>query len=731
MHIRTITAAAAFSALLATPHVLAKPQPGLFDRIGDAWDDLIHGPRDQNAQPVIAPIESVQPAMSASKLVSEVQASMSQAAKSQSSASVSRASAVSNAHTRSRRFSAAGSVPQSSFESDSESQVDVEVGEDKRSLLDTISDKIDEINPFDDDEQESLPPVPELHVEEEKRSLLDSVSDAMDDLNPFSDGQEDSPPVKEWVQGSKIIQDYTPTDGLLPPDQNAILLSDSYSILSTPSLTATAELLKILPTSLSGDQLSSLAAAISSMQASAASVATATTTGKANSMTPPASSASLKGKNNKVTIVVDAAMLETAFFNTPSPTTATINAKAKMTPGPVNLEAEAKVPMASGGAPGPIMPQPVAIELDTEDDDQVSFLGPVTPLMQPVNPVIAPDQIIPLPPFGLDQLQVDIERRASDENSVIIQDDTPGADTMPIGGKASKTPRARGSDLPRATVFPGPPDGLPGLKKSAQPAGQAGFSVDKGFGRPPQAGQPVGSPSVAPNDAAYDAPPLALARRHSPMTTQSVYHALMHQREDPAAARPSIQVPRQPVAEYVQKQRSLLQKTAQEIQDGLKTQLEERLEERRLLQEAIRNGETQRTSRRQKRFSIEFKKVKREKRRLFFEGKKMDRIIKHNETLGGSPDGSVWSVRYLKKGVLAELEERGDVVNVTRSKIQTLLEKAQEEGKSVEDLGLSAAKGAVGDKLNASQHVWVTRDKWDKLVELAGPLQPRKDRTTK
>ncbi|KAM0792079.1 hypothetical protein ACM66B_004783 [Microbotryomycetes sp. NB124-2] len=471
------TAAAVFiTALLATPHVLATPQPGFFDRIGEAWDDLVHG----GIEPT--PIESLEPVVSASKLASEIQATLSAAAISQSSAAASKASSAAAKQQRpdrSRRAST-GTVPESSFESDSESHVEIQV------------------------------------EQEEKRSLLDSISDTIDDLNPFTDDAEENAPLaEEWVQGDTIIRDYTPADGLPPSDENAILISDSYSILSTPSFTATLDLLKILPTSLSRDQLSSLAAAISSLQKSAASAATATTTGTKSTMTPPASSSSSKGKSNKVTIVVDAAMLETDFYGTPSPTTATVNARAKMTPGPVNLEAEAKISLASGGPPAPPVAQPIAIELDTEDDDLVSFLGPVTPPLPtpPASPVISPDQVVPVPPFGLEQVQVDIERRGIlvQDNTVIIQDDTPGAATMPIRGKA--TPPAKGADLPRETVFPGPPDGPPGLNKDSKPVGQAEFSVDKGYGRPPHAGKPVGLPEAVPNDAAYDAPP-TVARRH-------------------------------------------------------------------------------------------------------------------------------------------------------------------------------------------------------------------------
>ncbi|KAM0792080.1 hypothetical protein ACM66B_004784 [Microbotryomycetes sp. NB124-2] len=223
------------------------------------------------------------------------------------------------------------------------------------------------------------------------------------------------------------------------------------------------------------------------------------------------------------------------------------------------------------------------------------------------------------------------------------------------------------------------------------------------------------------------------------MTTQSIYHALMRQ---PPEASGLVSVPRQPVAEYVQKQRSLLGKKAEQIQidrmEELRRRQAQEEEERRRAEEeeepedeqdSTMSTQQQQRTKRKKRYDIEFKKAKRERRRLFFEGKKMERIVKHNESMGGSPDGSVWSVRYLKRGVLAEMEERGQVVNVTRSKVETLLHKAREKGKAseVDSLGLDASGvKATGDKLDLSQHVWVTRDKWDKLIAVAGPLEPSK-----
>ncbi|KAK4052959.1 hypothetical protein OIO90_004083 [Microbotryomycetes sp. JL221] len=440
---RSASFVALTATLLVTPTVLASPdgttedKPGFFGRIADAWDDLINGPSNDKLTgeiyattndeeqclidvtfsvstatnpdtSVLSVIQAVQQsqASAASKLVSSQISVASEAASSQakvnskaatsqsivvskaieSSATVASKAITSEAAVASKaatagqrerlRRSSTGAVPESQFSESNDEDVDVEIETESKTKIDA------------EDEHDN---------EEDKRSLLDTISDKFDSVNPFNDneGDKDTPPVQEYMIGDMVVQDSTPTDDLQHSDKNAILYSGTYSILSTPS--ATVDILKILPTSLSSDELSSIASAIASMQSSANAAAksqsTATTTSK-SSMTPPASRSNLSSsKGKKVTIVVDAAMLETVFYGTPTLTTATVQANAQMTPGPVSSKTDVKIPLMQGGLPEqPHVGQPVAIELDTEDDDVVSFLGPVAPPPLPI-PALTPDQL--------------------------------------------------------------------------------------------------------------------------------------------------------------------------------------------------------------------------------------------------------------------------------------------------------------------------------------------------
>lgn len=161
-------------------------------------------------------------------------------------------------------------------------------------------------------------------------------------------------------------------------------------------MTATASLLKISPTSLSGDQVESILDAMSAAQSSAMSEAsvraTATTSSSSSSMTAPASATSTAaGAGDKVTLVIDAAFVQSALAHrlgslaSDASATATATATAssdqtRMTPAP----AMADVAAAFGAGPG----VPVIVELDADDNESMLVKGVLPPVLP--TPVPAP-----------------------------------------------------------------------------------------------------------------------------------------------------------------------------------------------------------------------------------------------------------------------------------------------------------------------------------------------------
>ncbi|KAK4701162.1 hypothetical protein P7C70_g5075, partial [Phenoliferia sp. Uapishka_3] len=78
-----------------------------------------------------------------------------------------------------------------------------------------------------------------------------------------------------------------------------------------------------------------------------------------------------------------------------------------------------------------------------------------------------------------------------------------------------------------------------------------------------------------------------------------------------------------------------------------------------------------------------------------------------------SANGS-WSMQYLKKRVLRHMEERGEVLKITRGRWDRLAPGGEVEAESrAVELEESVGKGKKTAKRETEEHVWVTREMWD------------------
>ncbi|GAA5976931.1 hypothetical protein JCM11641_002201 [Rhodosporidiobolus odoratus] len=84
-------------------------------------------------------------------------------------------------------------------------------------------------------------------------------------------------------------------------------------------------------------------------------------------------------------------------------------------------------------------------------------------------------------------------------------------------------------------------------------------------------------------------------------------------------------------------------------------------------------------------------------------------------------DGQGWSMSYLKKKILAGLEEKGDIVKITRGKWETTagLKGARQEAVESVTAGGAGGKGKGKGKVQQSkkeeqEHVWVHRELWER-----------------
>lgn len=72
-----------------------------------------------------------------------------------------------------------------------------------------------------------------------------------------------------------------------------------------------------------------------------------------------------------------------------------------------------------------------------------------------------------------------------------------------------------------------------------------------------------------------------------------------------------------------------------------------------------------------------------------------------------------WSVAYLKKKVLRQMEERGEVVKVTRAKWDKLAPDSEGGKESGEEEMKAGPKGKRTARREEEEHVWVAKEQWD------------------